>query len=437
MENSGHGKSLRMLGLGLQEKGHTIYYMPLNYCLAQIVWGQCYILNTGHHPQIQRGEDDLFLKRIADYLVQLSRGSGPVDYVILHGDKYWMNKYFLGDLTFPNSKCIFYTTPDSDGFQEEDKEFKKNHMDLFDSSDKIIVTSNFGKDQVKKYFDWDVDVIHHAIETKTYFPVNEHVRAELRKFHKLKAEHFVIFAGGRASERKRHDLCLEACAKLINEFNDVRLVMNVVPRSPNGSYGKIDPKQYCKTVLKKKYGRDFIKEERIIFIGEGYLGYSNIDEKSMRELYQMSDVWVSTSGGEGFGLMTAEAMATGLPVVVPNNTTMPEVVGGKAGILTECKKEHKKEGFFQEIPIWEDTYEALKKLYQSKKTREDMGVAGRERALEMFSPEKFIQSWHDLIIKGVKKRRQIIIKEGEPNDGNKDEQTGNKERKPENKPKAS
>lgn len=44
-------------------------------------------------------------------------------------------------------------------------------------------------------------------------------------------------------------------------------------------------------------------------------------------IYNASDLYLTTTTGEGFGLTIIEAMAAGCPVVAPNNTSIPEING--------------------------------------------------------------------------------------------------------------
>jgi glycosyltransferase involved in cell wall biosynthesis len=59
-----------------------------------------------------------------------------------------------------------------------------------------------------------------------------------------------------------------------------------------------------------------------------------LSPEELVELYAASDVMVSPSSFEGFGLTFAEAMACGCPVVGVDATSVPEVVGD-GGILVE------------------------------------------------------------------------------------------------------
>ncbi|KKM67052.1 hypothetical protein LCGC14_1474990, partial [marine sediment metagenome] len=56
-------------------------------------------------------------------------------------------------------------------------------------------------------------------------------------------------------------------------------------------------------------------------------------------LYNASDVIISTTLGEGFGLAWMEAMAAKVPIVMPDNTMLPEYITEETGYL--CKSGNK------------------------------------------------------------------------------------------------
>ncbi|MBK9121844.1 MAG: glycosyltransferase family 4 protein [Chloroflexi bacterium] len=60
-----------------------------------------------------------------------------------------------------------------------------------------------------------------------------------------------------------------------------------------------------------------------------------VDEAHLPLLYRVSDVFVTTSRLEGFGLPAAEAMASGTPVICSDAGSLPEIVGD-AGLLVNA-----------------------------------------------------------------------------------------------------
>lgn len=109
------------------------------------------------------------------------------------------------------------------------------------------------------------------------------------------------------------------------------------------------------------------EDMRIVMIGQCPAGTElpgnilHVEEthsiNEMAEYYAMADVLVNLSVEETFGLVTAEALACGTPVVVINSTANPELVGDGCGIVSETSnaseilqniiliKEQRKESF--------------------------------------------------------------------------------------------
>ena len=68
-------------------------------------------------------------------------------------------------------------------------------------------------------------------------------------------------------------------------------------------------------------------QDRVIFTGY-------VPEDDLPGLYKRASLFVYPSYYEGFGLPPLEAMACGLPVIVSNSTSLPEVVGD-AGVYVD------------------------------------------------------------------------------------------------------
>lgn len=66
------------------------------------------------------------------------------------------------------------------------------------------------------------------------------------------------------------------------------------------------------------------------------LELGNLDEKAILNCYNAADIFLMPSLGESFGMMAVEAMASGLPVVVFDNTALPSVTHApEVGVLVK------------------------------------------------------------------------------------------------------
>ena len=105
-----------------------------------------------------------------------------------------------------------------------------------------------------------------------------------------------------------------------------------------------------------------------VHIHRGVKAYSS----RWQELYQQSDIFVLPTYHEAFGLVFAEAMAAGLPVVATNINAIPEIVtDGVTGFLIQA-------GDRVQLA------ERLRRLISDVSLRRAMGAEGRAVALKKF-----------------------------------------------------
>ncbi len=103
-------------------------------------------------------------------------------------------------------------------------------------------------------------------------------------------------------------------------------------------------------------------------------------------IYHGSDLFLSTSNYEGFGLAIVEAMAAGRPVVATSVGGVPEVVvDGTTGRL--CAPEDAN-----------GLAHAVLELLGDLPTREQMGGAARERASRLFDTRDMLKKYEELYI---------------------------------------
>lgn len=117
--------------------------------------------------------------------------------------------------------------------------------------------------------------------------------------------------------------------------------------------------------------------------------YGQVPHEDMGEFYRSAYLLVAPTRHESFGLILAEAMACGLPVVATRVTAVPEVVeDGVTGLLVPADDVS-------------SLAKGLETLLRDPSRAARMGCAGRARVEEQFAWEKIILQWEQLLLRAA------------------------------------
>jgi len=125
-------------------------------------------------------------------------------------------------------------------------------------------------------------------------------------------EHFILYLGG-LDRRKNVDRLVRAYATL-RSTRGLKHVLGIV-----GHLRADNPLFYDPRPDLERLG-----------IGDGVRLLGAVDDRDVRALYGLADVFAYPSLYEGFGLPTLEAMSCGAAVVCSNTSSLPELVGDAA-----------------------------------------------------------------------------------------------------------
>lgn len=156
-----------------------------------------------------------------------------------------------------------------------------------------------------------ITVIHHGIDLKKYSPLKNKKR---NKFYKKYGSY--LCSVGRL-EKKKNTLGIVRAYAILRQDPKIDHKLVLVGRPGNG-YDEI------KNEIASQ--RENIQKDII------QTGYMPQDE--MAEIVRAANIFVFPSFFEGFGLPILEAMASGVPVITSNISSMPEVAGS-AGIIID------------------------------------------------------------------------------------------------------
>lgn len=224
-------------------------------------------------------------------------------------------------------------------------------------ADKLIAVSQSTKDDLLEFFpkfpESRVKVIHHGFDSEFFgkrFSSGE-LDDELMKLAKLKAKSYCLYVGA-LQPRKNLVRLIEAFNIAKRNNPDMKLVLAGEPAWL--AEGIFEARE------KSAYKEDIILTGRVTF-------------ETLRSLYQGARFFVFPSLYEGFGLPILEAMASFLPALTADNSSLREVAGQAA---LYCNAED-----------IDDIAEKMEQLWSDGRLRTELVLRGEEQ-LKKFSWDK-------------------------------------------------
>jgi glycosyltransferase involved in cell wall biosynthesis len=205
---------------------------------------------------------------------------------------------------------------------------------VFQAPDLNVAMAEWGEKAMKEHSVPNVTMIPLGVDIETFKPLEN---KEILRFNNQIHDKFVLGFVGRNQTRKMLDRLLRGFALFSKDREDVLLLLHTDLLPPEVGWSlpcllekfekEIDPQLEKKTILTKDR-LDSNKRQRI-------------QPESMNEFYNMMDVFLYPTGGEGFGLPGIECQAAGTPLLMTAYTTGFE--------LTNYRKE-------RQIPVLKDTH---------------------------------------------------------------------------------
>ncbi len=256
----------------------------------------------------------------------------------------------------------------------------KKAAEVLDSIDAYVAVSKFTHDYeiTNKYpqYSGKSHVILNGVNIEKFRPVwdNRGKARALREKHGVSGSKNILFTGA-IRERKGVHKLVEAFKLVIKDHPDAKLII------AGGTADNLEAADLFARNLRKS------AEEaggRVVF-----LGYVPADR--VEEAYLLADIYCAPSiWEEAFGLVYAEASASGLPVVASRRGGIPEIIeDGRTGLLINDPEDPS------------EIASKLNSLLSSPALCADMGRAGRKRMEDHFSWDrvaKEIEDLYDLVL---------------------------------------
>ena len=309
---TGFGTVSRNIFEGLQRTGrYQIDVLGINY------WGDPHefpyrIWPTGTNPQ----KDPYGRQKVLNMIPQMD-----FDILFLLQDSFILEfvpkliPHLRSNRAKPFRSILYYPV---------DSIIKQPWAENINPADYLVAYSEFGKRETLKRIDRpDIEIIPHGANGAEYYPLP---KEEVDKFKKQYfgpfADHFIITNVNRNQQRK--DI-----PRTIMAFKEFR---KKVPNSILYLHMAIKDQGWDLAEVCKSFEMDITKD---IIFPKNFGPNQGYPRHVLNLLYNCSDVLISTTLGEGFGLAWMEAMGAKTPVVMPANTMLPEFISEETGWLCE------------------------------------------------------------------------------------------------------
>ncbi|MEM9679161.1 MAG: glycosyltransferase [Bacteroidota bacterium] len=238
----------------------------------------------------------------------------------------------------------------------------------------------------------EIKVIPHAVDHQKFFPLSStngitgrhQARVQLFGEESDLLDSFIVFNGNRNQPRKRIDVTMEAFSIFVKDKPDnVHLFMHM----------GVQDRGWNIIALAKRYG---IADRLIMMSIDNEI--PTLEEEKLNSLYNACDVGVTTSTGEGWGLVSFEHAATGAAQIVPSHTALKELWEGSA-VMVEPSYRLTYPGnlTYAWIVKPEDVAEAMEQLYTDSEYRKTIASKCYKNTQNAsYNWDYIAKAWHQI-----------------------------------------
>ena len=297
---TGYASTLRSIGKELVKRGHEVFSISGNFVFDT----DGPILHDGIVVLSNKGCDlypgkDMFLRHYHDI---------KPDFVLAHNDFYRLSYLSEVDPKILEKTLVWLPIEDTEGFMDLDKlRALKN----------VAFTTKYG-----------VALYKNLLVNQRVFQINHQVGADfsqsdsafLENVDKLKNK-FVVLRIDRNQERKKWRATFESFQSFIKKHYISDAILIAKTRRQD-----LASKENLGQIVK-----ELGIEENVHFIED------DLSVTQLRALYDVANIFFTTTGSEGFGLSIGEAMVCGKPIVCTGCSPLFDVVGDGAGSFIKVK----------------------------------------------------------------------------------------------------
>ena len=255
-----------------------------------------------------------------------------------------------------------------------------------------IAMSRFGEQELREA-GLDPLYVPHGVDTEMFNPMD---RAEIRDMWNIPQEAFVVGMvannQGQALPRKAFSEAFAAFSLFQQEHEDAILYLHT---EMSGFRNGLD---LDRLITRCEIPSDAIR------ISDPVLMEFGIPPGAMAGLYNVFDVLLNPSYGEGFGVPIIEAQACGTPVIVTDWTSMPELCGSGWRVGGTIFDHPMAEAYWMR-PDVNQIVHALENAYESR-TDDQVRLQARAFALQ-YDADEIVETYWKPALEQIHKPREV------------------------------
>jgi len=383
---TGFGSVTRFVCGGLADGGHQVSILGWHAQGQPTPWHNCMLYpsnNVGPNANV----DELL-----SYLRQLQP-----DVLITQGDIWWWLRYIL-EPAFANFMhtasipWILYYPIDADMGENR---LPPSWVRILKTVDLPIAMSCYGRDVVQAN-GVESAYIPLGVDTKVFQPPSDKAQAKQALGYEGK---FVVLSDARNQPRKMLPRTLEIFRRFAADKDDAILHLHCDPNDPFAR----SPEYYYDL----RSDIRFLNLTKKVCLTKGMSISTGLLTAQLAQIYQAADVHLLASSGEGFGLPTLQATASGVVPLASDYTASRELVlnHGEAISIRHFLLDHF--GLRRALIDIDDAVSKLEMLYQDRDLLTFKSQSAREFAFS-YDWESIVSQWEELLQREVSHRRTSL-----------------------------
>ena len=257
--------------------------------------------------------------------------------------------------------------------------------------------SEFAEKEVKKVFkDIKGEVFFPATDPKIFYEMN---KEKLKEDFGCK-DNFIISTVARNQTRKNLPALIKAMPIVKEAIPEAMLLLGL-------THNTVTP-EGAKEGHEIEYLINYYKANDYIVMPREKSKDGSLSDKTIREIYNMGDIFCLPTMGEGFGMIFHESMACGVPVLTTNCSACPYTLNGSGYLVEPATTFHHSDGVSQAIVDSEDLAKEIINIYNDRKILKIKGEAGKF-FVSKFTPKNQAHKLHKIIKKVIREDYQPII----------------------------